>query len=67
MTASGVSYVPAGTRTVYDGSVTTLDGQTVAAQVASGSTQLRLLFSLNIDAGSGTVSGLVRGTPATSE
>ena len=36
MTASGVSYVPAGTRTVYNGSVTTLDGQTVVAQVAVG-------------------------------
>ena len=36
MTASGVSYVPAGTRTVYNGSVTTLDGQAVVAQVAAG-------------------------------
>jgi hypothetical protein len=67
MTASGVSYVPAGTRTVYDGSVTTLDGQDVVAEVAAGSTKLRLLFSLNIDAGAGTVSGSVRGTPAASE
>ena len=67
MTASGVSYVPAGTRTVYNGSVTTLDGQAVVAQVTAGSTQLRLLFSLNIDAASGTVSGVVRATPAASE
>jgi hypothetical protein len=63
MTASGVSYVPAGSRTVYDGSVTTLDGQAVIAQVAAGSTQLRLAFSLNIDAAAGSVSGSVRGTP----
>ena len=67
MTASGVSYVPAGTRTVYDGSVTTLDGQDVVAQVAAGSTQVRLLFSLNIDAAAGTVSGTVRGAGAASE
>jgi hypothetical protein len=67
MTASGVSYVPAGTRTVYDGSVTTLDGRAVVADVAAGSTRLRLLFSLNIDAAAGTVSGSVRGTPAASE
>ena len=67
MTASGVSYVPAGTRTVYDGSVTTLDGQAVVAQVASGSTQLRLLFSLNIDAAAGTVNGSVHGTPSAGE
>ncbi len=67
MTASGVSFVPAGTRTVYDGSVTTLDGQDVVAEVAAGSSQLRLLFNLNIDVTAGTVSGSVRGTPAASE
>ncbi len=67
MTASGVSYVPAGTRIVYDGSVTTLNGQDVVAQVAAGSTQVRLLFSLNIDAAAGTVSGTVRGAGAASE
>jgi sulfoxide reductase heme-binding subunit YedZ len=67
MTGSGVSYVPAGTRTVYDGSVTTLKGQDVVAQVSAGSTQLRLLFHLNIDPAAGTVSGSVRGTPGTSQ
>jgi ApbE family/Ferric reductase like transmembrane component len=68
MTASGVSYVPAGTRTVYEGSVSTLNGQQVIALVSAGSgQQLQLIFNLNIDAAAGTVSGTVSGAPATSE
>jgi sulfoxide reductase heme-binding subunit YedZ len=68
MTASGVSYVPAGTRTVYEASVSTLNGQQVIALVSAGSgQQLQLIFNLNIDAAAGTVSGTVSGAPATSE
>jgi sulfoxide reductase heme-binding subunit YedZ len=68
MTASGVSYVPAGTRTVYEGSVSTLNGQQVIALVSAGSgRQLQLTFNLNIDAAAGTVSGTVACAPATSE
>jgi hypothetical protein len=63
MSASGVSYVPAGTRTVYRGSVTTLDGQRVVALVSAGNT-LQLVFTLNIDAAAGAVSGSVSGSPA---
>ena len=65
MTASGVSYVPRGTRTVYTGSVTTLAGQEVIALVSAGAGhRLRLDFRLSIDAQAGTVSGTVGGAPA---
>ena len=65
MTASGVSYVPAGTRTVYTGSVTELDGEHVVAAVATESgARLELAFALNVDVAGGTVTGTVRGAPA---
>jgi len=68
MTASGVSYVPRGTRTVYTGSVTTLAGQEVVALVSVGADhRLRLDFRLSIAARSGTVSGTVAGTPVPSQ
>lgn len=68
MSASGVSYAPAGTRTVYTGSVTSLAGSQIAASVATPSgARLRLAFGLSIDAGAGTVSGTVDGIPARSE
>ena len=67
MTASGVSYVPAGTRTVYQGSVSTLAGSQVVALVSAGGAQLQLVFRLNIDTTSGTVSGSVAGAPAVTE
>ena len=64
MTASGVSYVPAGTRTVYVGSVTGLDGPRVFANVvAHGGERLQLSFDLNIDAQRNVVTGTMTGTP----
>jgi hypothetical protein len=64
MSASGVSYVPAGTRTVYFGNVTALDGQRVFANVAAHAGQrLQLAFQLNIDAQSNTVTGSMTGAP----
>jgi hypothetical protein len=64
MTASGVSYVPAGTSTVYIGSVTGLDGPRVFADaVAHGGQRLQLSFDLNIDAERNVVSGRMAGTP----
>jgi Ferric reductase like transmembrane component len=66
MTASGVSFVPGGTRTVYRGSVTQLDGRRVVAEVsAAGQTRLALGFDLNIDPTAGTVTGTVNGSPTT--
>jgi methionine sulfoxide reductase heme-binding subunit len=68
MMASGVSYVPAGTRTVYVGSVTGLNGQQVFANVvAHGGQRLQLYFDLNIDPQRGTVTGTMTGTPGGSE
>lgn len=64
MTASGVSYVPAGTRNVYLGSVTGLQGSRVIATLASDSGErLRLDFVLDINTGDGVVTGSVDGLP----
>lgn len=62
MTASGVSFVPQTTGTVYTGTIDQLSGTDVGALVrdASGD-RLRLTFSLNIDSASGTVGGTVSG------
>lgn len=66
MTASGVSYVPAGTRDVYVGSVTGLQGTRVIATLATDSgARLRLDFVLNLDTENGTVTGSVDGSPGT--
>lgn len=62
MTASGVSFVPATTRTVYTGAVTGLNGSLVSADVVdTAGDRLHLLFRLRIDAGAGNVSGSLRG------
>lgn len=60
LTASGVSFVPATTRSVYYGSVTGLDGSIVAATVedAAGDA-LRLTARLSLDPGSGRASGVL--------
>jgi DMSO/TMAO reductase YedYZ heme-binding membrane subunit len=64
MTASGMSYVPAGTQTVYLGNVTSLSGRSVIVDVATASgAHLRLSFALNIDAQSGVVTGTMDATP----
>lgn len=65
MTASGVSYVPGGTSTVYTGSVTSLAGSQVVTSVATPSgARLQLSFAFNIDLSGGTVGGSVEGAPA---
>jgi methionine sulfoxide reductase heme-binding subunit len=67
MTASGVSYVPAGTRTVYIGSVASLSGQSVVVAVATTSgARLQLSFVLNIDTQSKLVTGTLHATPVRS-
>jgi hypothetical protein len=64
MTASGVSYVPAGTQTVYLGSVTSLSGRSVIVDVATASgARLQLAFALNIDPQAGVVTGTMAATP----
>ncbi len=67
MTASGVSYVPAGTQTVYLGSVASLSGQSVVVEVATTSgARLHLSFVLNIDTQNKTVTGTLHATPGAS-
>jgi methionine sulfoxide reductase heme-binding subunit len=67
MTASGVSYVPAGTRTVYFGNVTALDGQRVFATVANhAGARIGLGFVLAIDTVKSVVTGSVNATPGAS-
>jgi hypothetical protein len=64
MSASGVSYVPAGTRTVYFGHVSALDGQRVFATVIDHDhARIQLAFVLNIDTVSKVVTGSVAATP----
>jgi len=66
MTASGVSYVPAGTQTVFLGTVGTLDGSRVVAVVTTRAGQsIRLEFLLALDMTRGSASGSVVGTPGT--
>ena len=60
LTASGVSFVPATTRSVYTGQVVGLDGQHVVADVRDGAGhQLRLDFQLSIDTATHSVTGVV--------
>ena len=60
LTASGVSFVPATTRSVYTGRVVGLEEQHVVAEVrdAAGN-RLRLYFQLSIDGVSRAVTGVV--------
>ena len=60
LTASGVSFVPATTGSVYSGSVVGLAGSRVVARVTDAAGQrLQLAFSLSIDATAGRVTGTV--------
>jgi hypothetical protein len=64
LTASGVSYVPQGSATVYTGSVTELAGQRVGATVtAPRAGRLRLDFLLELDPESGSATATVTGRP----
>ena len=67
MDASGVSFVPATTRAVYEGTVTGLDGSVVAATVkdAAGDT-LQLTARLQLNGPNGTATGVLAGVPASS-
>lgn len=63
MSASGVSFVPATTRSVYVGQVIGLDGSRVVADVHDRAGDLlRLSFDLRIAAGARSVSGVVAGS-----
>jgi hypothetical protein len=65
MTASGVSFVPATTRSVYTGTIVALQGTVVVADVQDpAGHSLQLQFGLSIDRSSGNVSGSVTGASA---
>jgi methionine sulfoxide reductase heme-binding subunit len=58
LTASGVSFVPATTDTVYEGRVIGLDANAVTADVVDAAgDRLRLALALGIDTGTNTVRG----------
>ena len=58
LTASGVSFVPATTGAVYEGHVTGLNGNALAADVVDGSgDHLRLTLVVSIDSGTSAVRG----------
>ena len=63
MTASGVSFVPATTRTVYIGKVVGLDGPKVVADVRDHAKHLlRLSFGLQIGTVLHRVTGVLSGS-----
>ena len=63
MTASGVSFVPSASRTVYTGAVTQLAGGTIVAVVGDGHGHgLSLSFDVHMNASSGLLHGGVWGT-----
>jgi Ferric reductase like transmembrane component len=60
MTASGVTFVPQTTGTVYSGTIDALDGTDIGAVVRDGNGErLNLRFARNIDTESGNVTGTV--------
>ena len=65
MQSSGVSFVPETTRSIYEGSVTALDGTAVAASVkdAAGDA-LDLALQLSLDTTTGAATGTVRAVPS---
>ena len=63
-TGSGVAFTPSGSGGVWNGSLTTLDGQRLTCQVTRGGQTLVLNLDLNIDGGSGAITGQLRGQPA---
>lgn len=65
MTESGVSFVPATTRSVYTGRIVALAGSDLTARVRDGAGQTLLLrFSLALDPASGSASGVVHASTA---
>jgi len=65
LTASGVSFVPATTRNVYEGRVVALSGSRVVAAVRdSAGDRLALSFALRIDSASGATTGVVQAEAA---
>ncbi|HEX4432021.1 MAG TPA: ferric reductase-like transmembrane domain-containing protein [Frankiaceae bacterium] len=63
-TGSGVAFTPRGASKVWNGSLTTLDGQRLTCRVRNGSQTLVLRLDLAIDGASGAVSGQLQGQPA---
>jgi hypothetical protein len=67
LAASGASFVPATTRTLYTGTVVGLDGTRVTASVVDSAGQrLTLTFDLAIDSQTGVVGGAVTATGGSS-
>ncbi len=68
MTESGVSFVPATTRSVYLGAVTALEGSRVGATVTDpAGDRLRLVVDLSLDRATGGASGIVDAVAAGGE
>jgi Ferric reductase like transmembrane component len=64
MTSSTVTLGTPADPARYTGQVTSLHGTDVDARVSSGAQQLNLVMHLDLDSGSGSVSGTVSATPA---
>jgi hypothetical protein len=63
MTASGVAFAAAGS-SVYEGHIVSLQGSSIAAQVAAGSQTIDLQIALQLQPNQTSVTGTVQGTAA---
>lgn len=63
-TGSGVAFTPSSSSVTWTGTLTRLDGQRLTCRVTRGAQSLELRLDLNIDGGSGAISGQLKGQPA---
>jgi hypothetical protein len=64
MTASGVAFAAAGSPSVYEGHIVSLQGTSIAAQVTAGSQTIDLQIALQLQSNQTRVTGTVQGTSA---
>ena len=64
MTASGVAFAAAGSPSVYEGQIVSLQGTSIAARVAAGSQTIDLQIGLQMNSNQTRVTGAVQGTVA---
>jgi hypothetical protein len=64
MTASGVAFAVAGSPSVYEGHIVSLQGTSIAARVSAGSHTIDLQIALQVNSSQSRVTGTVHGTAA---
>jgi hypothetical protein len=64
MTASGVAFAAAGSPSVYEGRIVSLQGNSISARVTAGSRTINLQIGLQLQPNQTRVTGTVQGAPA---